>query len=264
MQYFFKITPLCVLPLLITVGAVCAQTTDTNAPSIGKINFSLGLIQTNNTLVKGVTIQSKTGLLLDANYEKGPWVASMQNGLGFKLINGKTFSLGLSANYMPGRYVANDTRYAGMGDVTGTLSAYSWAQWKPFKDALTVYGNVAHSARSSSGILANAGTTLGFPVMGKLNGFVDVNLTWGSAAYNQSYYGVSSAQSGSSLYAIYNAPGGRISTTPSVGLVYEADKQWSIVGYLGKNLLAPAAANSPMATNKTSQPQAALLSTWSY
>ena len=254
------------LALLCSMAAtgVFAQTADTSGSHDAKASFSVGVNRSTSSLFKGLTLQSKTGLLLDASYENGPWYASMQNGLGFKLVNNGVWTVAIAANYMPGRYVANDSRYAGMGDVPGTLAAYGWAEWRPVKDALTLYGNVSRSTRSGHGMLLTLGTTLGFPVMGKLHGFVDINWTWGNAAYNQTYYGVNAAQSASSPYALYSPAAGRISTNPSIGLVYSASDQWSVGGYVGRSLLSPMQSASPMAAGLSSQPLAAIFSTWKY
>ena len=165
-------TPL--LMILAAYGVLQAHAQSADANGEVKANLSVGINRTNSSLLKGLTIQSRSALLLDANYEQGNWYASMQNGLGYKLLNSPSLKLGVSANYMPGRYVVNDTRYKGMGDVSGTLSGYAWAEWRPVKDVVTVYGNIARSARSANGMLATAGSTIGFPVYGKLNGFVDM------------------------------------------------------------------------------------------
>ena len=239
------------------------KTSDAAASDSAKVSFSLGVNRSTNTLFKGLTIRSRSDVLLDFSYEKGRLFASMQNGIGYKLVDEPTLTLGLSANYMPGRYAASDSRYAGMGDVGGTVAAYGFAEWRPVKDVVTVYGSYSKSTRSANGSLTTLGTTLGFPVAGKLNGFFDLNFNWGSSAYTQSFYGVNAAQSVGSGYAVYSAPSGLVSSTPTLGLVYEADKHWSVIGYAGQTRLSSTLAASPLVTQRR-QPVAALLSNWTY
>lgn len=246
---------------LVALGATQVQAqSPATGPEESKLQISAGLNRTTNSLFKGLLIQSRTDPTIDIEYERGPYIASMQNGLGYKLVSTDALSLGISANYMPGRHEVYDTRYRGMGNVSGTVSAFGYFEWRPVKDVVTVYGNLARSLKSANGMVGNLGGTLGFPVVGQLNGFVDVYMTWGSSAFNQTFYGVNTTQAASSGYAVYNATSGTISTTPTVGLVYEYSKQWSVLGYAGRNKMSSGLSASPLVA-KPSQPVAALLVT---
>ena len=255
------VTAWAIAALTVSTGtAAFAQSAEANAP---KLSFSVGVNRTTNSLFKGLLIQSRTDLLLDANYEHGRWFASLQNGLGYKLLDSEALTLGLSANYLPGRYASSDSRYVGMGDVAGTVSGFGYFEWRPIKDTVTVYGNLAQSVKSANGRVGTLGGTLGFPVSGKLNGFFDVYLTWGNAGYNQTFYGVNAAQALGSGYAPYAAPSGLVSTTPTLGLTYEINRNWSVMGYAGQTRLSSGIAASPMVRQRT-QPLAAVLTSWTY
>jgi outer membrane protein len=247
------------LSTLLGAGA----TAQTAAGDASRLEISVGMNRTTNSLFRGVLIQSRTDPLLDIKYERGRWFASLQNGAGYKVLDSDALTVGLAANYLPGRYASSDSRYRGMGDVPGTVSASGYFEWRPVKDAVTVYGNLARSTRASHGVAGTLGTTLGFPLAGKLSGFVDIYLNWGNAAYNQTFYGVNAAQAVGSGYATFAAPAGLVSTTPSVGLAYEVRPHWRVIGYAGQTRLSSGIAASPLVLQRN-QPLAAVLLNWTY
>ena len=243
---------LAALPLAAQAG-LGGQTDD-------KLHFelTLGSVQGTQSYFKGVLPQSRTDPLIVIDLSKGPWFLSTTNGLGYLFVDSKEFSAGVSANYMLGRKQSHASAYAGMGDVDHSISAYGVFEWRPIKDAVTVYGNVARSLRSQDGTLAQLGVTLGFPIYGKLAGFFDYNSNWADSNYTQTYYGVTAGQSVSSGYAPYAAGGGRLSSTPSLGLYYPINANLALAGYVGRTRLFGAAADSPVVQGKPSQPVSAL------
>jgi outer membrane scaffolding protein for murein synthesis (MipA/OmpV family) len=136
-----------------------------------------------------------------------------------------------------------------MGNVAGTAGAYGFFEWRPVKDAVTVYGNLLRSARSQNGTLATLGATLALPVTPRLSGFVDVYANWADQRYTQTYYGVDNAQAALAAYPVYAAKSGLLSTTPSVGVNYTVDKHWDVIAYVGRTRLSSGAAVSPMVQN---------------
>jgi MipA family protein len=212
---------------------------------------------------KGVLLRSRTDPWLGVDASRGRFFLSTLNGLGYLVQDSETFSLGVSANYMLGRSETYEPRYRGLGKVEATLGAYGFFEWRPVKDAVTVYGNVLRSSRTQSGTLANLGATLGFPLVGQLSGFVDYNVNWADSNYTQTYYGVTAAQAATSGYTAYNAKGGLLNATPTVGLYFPINKQWSVLGYGGKARLAGAAGDSPVVQNR-SQSVGALLAVYKY
>ena len=246
------------LAFCILMCPALAHAQSANDQEATRFQYSIGVNRTPVSLFKGVLIQSRTEALIDFQVERGRWFAGLQNGLGYKLIDEDRFTLGVSANYLPGRRTSSDSRYAGLGDVPASASAFAFAEWRPVKDAVTVYGNIARAARSSSGMTGTLGSTLGFPIAGKWSGYVDLYLTAGNAAYNQTFYGVNAAQAASSGYAAFKAPSGIISTTPTVGLVYAVDPRWNVIAYAGRSRMSAGIGASPMLAGRT-QPVAALL-----
>jgi outer membrane scaffolding protein for murein synthesis (MipA/OmpV family) len=228
-----------------------------------KLDVSVGAIKGTQSFFKGVLLNSRTDPLVIIDAAKGRWIASTVNGLGYLLVDEPKLSVGVSANYMLGRSTVYETRYKGMGDVGGTIGAYGFVEWRPIKDAVTVYGNVLKSTRAQSGTLATVGATVALPVTAQLSGFVDWYASWADSRYSQAYYGVNAAQAATSGYAAYEAKSGLLSSTPSVGASYAVNKQLDLIAYVGKTRLSGSAANSPMVQNR-SQPVAALFAVYKF
>ncbi len=232
-------------------------------PDTWKVELSVGAVRGTQSLFKGVLLQSRIDPLIGIELAKGRWFASSLNGVGYLLANSPSISVGVSANYMLGRKESRETRYRGLGDVAGSAAANGFFEWRPVKNAVTVYGNVLTATRSQNGTLATLGATVGLPVTTKLSAFIDIYANWADTRYAQAYYGVSAAQSAASGYVTYTPKVGMLSRTPSVGLDYEWDKHWHVSGYVGATKLASFAANSPVVANR-SQPVAAVLVTYKY
>lgn len=232
-------------------------------PDTWKVELSVGAVRGTQSLFKGVLLQSRTDPLIGIELAKGRWFASSLNGVGYLLADLPSLSVGVSANYMLGRKEGREARYHGLGDVAGSAAANGFFEWRPVKDAVTVYGNVLTATRSQNGTLATLGATVGLPVTTKLSAFIDIYANWADTRYAQVYYGVNAAQSVASGYVTYTPKAGMLSSTPSVGLNYEWDNHWHVSGYVGATKLAGFAANSPMVANR-SQPVAAVLVTYKY
>ena len=241
--------------LTFLVGAAClgvaCQAQTSPATEDAKLDVSVGLTRGTQSLFKGVLLRPRTDPLIIANWEKGRWFASTVNGAGYKLIHEESFTLGVSANYMPGRYEASEVRYRGMGDVGGTVSAYGWFEWQPLREVLTVYGNVAQSTRRSTGRLATMGATLALPLVKDVYAFVDGSANFADAAYLQSFYGVSAAQAANSGLARYAPSAGVLNSSLSLGLQFDFGGQYSLVASLGGVRLGNAALGSPLQPQRT-------------
>jgi outer membrane scaffolding protein for murein synthesis (MipA/OmpV family) len=154
---------------------------------------------------------------------------------------------------MMGRYATADTRYNGMGNVAGSVAGYAWGEWQPVKDAVTVYGNYSNALRTTNGALAQWGMTLGVPVVSRVNAFIDVSRYWANQRYLQTYYGVTSAQAGSSnTYSAYTpTTSGTLYSNTLWGAMVEATKDIDVVIGVGKSSATGLLMNSPLLDRKT-------------
>jgi outer membrane scaffolding protein for murein synthesis (MipA/OmpV family) len=218
-----------------------------------KFEVTYGINRSNQSLLNGVLVTYKNDPTINVTYETAKGFASVQNGVGLWLVRNEQVKVGYSLNYMMGRYATADTRYNGMGNVAGSAAAYAWGEWQPVKDAVTVYGNYSSAFRTNNGALAQWGVTLGVPVVNRVNAFIDVSRYWANQRYLQTYYGVTSAQAGSSnTYNAYTpTTSGTLYSNTLWGAMVEATKDIDVVIGVGKSSASGLLMNSPLLDRKT-------------
>jgi MipA family protein len=218
-----------------------------------KFEVTYGMNRSNQSLLNGVLVTNKNDPTINVTYETAKGFASVQNGVGLWLVRNEQVKAGYSINYMMGRYATADTRYNGMGNVAGSAAAYAWGEWQPVKDAVTVYGNYSSALRTNNGALAQWGVTLGAPVVNRVNAFIDVSRYWANQRYIQTYYGVTSAQAGSSnTYSAYTpTSAGTLYSNTLWGAMVEATKDIDVVIGVGKSSATGLLMNSPLLDRKT-------------
>ena len=226
-----------------------------------KLEVTAGFSRTSQSLAHGVLVTYRNDPTLNVTYETAQGFASMQNGVGVWLVRDELLKAGLSVNYMLGRQENADPRYVGMGSVAGSAMSYAWAEWQPIKDAVTLYGNVGNSWHSASGTLAQWGATVGFPVMGRVNGFVDVSRYWANQRYVQQYYGVTQNQSHASGYNTFTANrSGTLYANAQIGMVIEVDHDMDVIAAYGRSTATGLLMDSPLLNQKSQAMSALVLS----
>ena len=218
-----------------------------------KFEITYGINRSNQSLLNGVLVTYKNDPTINVTYETNKGFASIQNGIGLWLVRNEQVKAGYSVNYLMGRYASADSRYNGMGNVAGSLSAYAWGEWQPIKDAVTVYGNYSSALRTTNGALAQWGLTLGVPVVGRFNAFADFSRYWANQRYFETYYGVTSTQAGvSNSYSAYTPnTSGILYSNTLWGTLIEATKDIDLVVGFGKSSATGLLMNSPLLDRKT-------------
>ena len=236
------------------LSVFCSQISWAQDPGVAdKFEVTYGINRSNQSLLNGVLVTYKNDPSFNVNYETAKGFASIQNGVGLWLVRNDQVKVGYSLNYMMGRYATADTRYNGMGNVAGSVAGYAWGEWQPVKDAVTVYGNYSNALRTNNGALAQWGMTLGVPVVSRVNAFIDVSRYWANQRYLQTYYGVTSAQAGSSnTYSAYTpTTSGTLYSNTLWGAMVEATKDIDVVIGVGKSSATGLLMNSPLLDRKT-------------
>ena len=226
-----------------------------------KFEVTAGWSRTSQSLMHGVLVTYRNDPTLNVNYETSQGFASMQNGVGAWLVRESQLKAGVSVNYMMGRQEKLDARYTGMGSVSGSAMSYVWGEWQPIKDAITLYGNAGHSWHTSSGTLAQWGATVGFPLVDRVNGFVDVSRYWANQTYVRQYYGVTQRQSASSGYNVFTANrSGVLYANAQMGLAIELDHDTDVIVAYGKSTASAMLMESPLFNQKSQALSAFVLS----
>ena len=236
------------------LSVFCSQISWAQDPGVAdKFEVTYGINRSNQSLLNGVLVTNKNDPTINITYETAKGFASIQNGVGLWLVRNDQVKVGYSLNYMMGRYATADTRYNGMGNVAGSVAGYAWGEWQPVKDAVTVYGNYSNALQTNNGALAQWGMTLGVPVVSRVNAFIDVSRYWANQRYLQTYYGVTSAQAGSSnTYSAYTpTTSGTLYSNTLWGAMVEATKDIDVVIGVGKSSATGLLMNSPLLDRRT-------------
>ena len=229
----------------------------------GKFSISAGAVYGTTSLTGGASLTPKWSPLFDASYERGRFFASTERGIGYNLVQNKIWTVGAGLAYSPKRKASSNARLRGMGDVEASPTVLLSANWNPMDDFINVYGVLASATKRSNGSFLTLGATVGFPVYGKLSGFVDLSSVLANRSYAQTYYGVTAVQALNSGYAEFRPKRGLISTSASVGLNYELTTAWSLGASLGATRLQGDAAKSPF-INKRTEPSASLFANYTF
>jgi len=218
------------------------------------LDVTLGWSQSNMSITNGLLIQTQLLPTLNVNAESQKGFFSVQNGAGLWLHKTDQLKVGASINYMLGRYAKFDTRYIPLGDVSGAFDAYAWLEWQPIKDAVTAYGNYARTTDSSYRSFGQVGLTLGVPVVGPLNAFLDINYNYANQNYLQKYYGVDTRQSLFSVRTPYFiSQGGLINGVGLLGLDLMLSRESDLIIGAGQLKYSKRMSSSPLITQAEQQ-----------
>lgn len=230
-------------------GYICAQPND-SPDKLTLTHLDVGENYGIYTSIDGLVIDPRFNPYVLAHYENGNFVADTQTGIGYKFINYAFFNAGLSIVYQYGRHESAESRYRGLGDVSASAAPSVFAEVTAFSGALDVFIETGQSIGATRSRYESIDTMIGLPLTASVNGIIDLLLVGGDAHYTRAFYGVSSAQSITSGYAVYQTSAGLTTMTPSLGLSYDYSKNWELVADVGVIHYANPAANSPLITHR--------------
>lgn len=184
--------------------------------------------------------------------------AGTNEGVGFSTkVN--SFQLGAGIGYRAGRadssedwsFKRGSDDLKGMGDIAGALTVRLKGAYQ--------FGSGATVSLSSEMALNHRETgntyTLGLkmPLYESKSDQVSLNMgaTYGDRKFNQSNFGVTTAQSAASGYNAFNAKAGFEQISSTVGWNHVIDKNWSVTTRVGVTHLVGDAADSPVVKKKT-------------
>lgn len=173
-------------------------------------------------------------------------------GLGAYLYKDEHWRLGAALTYdmVKPRQASDDSRLHGLPDIDrtahGTLFANYNINW------ITVVGALSQDIAGK-----HEGMTVALDVFGRYKPSskwtlaAGPGLTWGSSEYNQTFFGVNSADSARSGLAAY-APGSGISSLRfTASASYVLEKHWGLGARVVASKLSGTAGDSPVVESKT-------------
>lgn len=163
--------------------------------------------------------------LIDVSYNKGAFFIGAARGIGFNFSKVKYFQYGIRVQLGLGRSQSEDPRLYGMGDID------YYAEPGVFMSTqLGLLSLSVGAANSAYGTRADAGLGLALP-LGKHDRFrLSARANWGDANYNQTFFGVTAAQSLASggVLTPYTATEGKKDSVYSATWTHSLDAAWSV------------------------------------
>lgn len=181
--------------------------------------------------------------LLEASYNYGKFFISALRGMGYNFSDERDVQYGV--RLMPGhsRRESADPRLNGMGNIGFTPEAglfynQRFAPWY-VSSGITTGSHGAH---------VELGGGIGFPVSAADRLRMGINLNWGDARYNQTYFGVTPAQAAASgnVLTAYNAGAGIKDYALTANWLHSYNKEWFSSAGLSYKWLTGSALHSPL------------------
>ncbi len=171
-------------------------------------------------------------------------------GIGAYFLSTDNLRLGISVSGGGSpRKASLDPRLTGLGDVASTIRGNLFASYRA--DWLLVRTNYSTDlGGKAEGTTASFDLDARYRPSDKLSLVAGPGLTWSSAQYAQTFYGVTAAQSASSGLAAYNAGVGVSQVRFTVGADYRLAEQWNLSTRLITSTLKGSAAVSPITQTK--------------
>ncbi|MFC5475676.1 MipA/OmpV family protein [Paraherbaspirillum soli] len=178
-------------------------------------------------------------------------------GAGYRFDLSDMLFATTAISYDPGRKDSNDglepgsAKLKGMGEIKGSVLAKVGAGIKLGRIGtftIDVSQPVSNRERGLSAVAQLNSTVLSLT---KDRVEISGGVSFGSAKYNQTYFGVSAIQSRNSGYAKYKADSGLNALNSSVTWTHNLSKTWSVSTMLGVTHYVQKAASSPIVLAKT-------------
>jgi MipA family protein len=275
-----RVTPPSVQPRALTALAiglvsfssmVHAQVVDKKVSSPWQVSVGLGLISTPEYEGGNKTVSS---ILPDINasYKTSSFgtfaIGSKTRGLSWTAIDTDDYSFGISLGFDPGRIDTKDgtlfkpgsKRLRGVGEIKSSAEVGAFGHVNagiPLTLAFTKGSGDGKADAITGSIKGHGGSRieLGAEIPWQISSNVGLsfvpNIVWADKKYNQTYFGVTTAQAARSGFRAYNAGAGLKSVGLTVGMNYKIDSNWSANAAASFNQLKGDAAKSPLVQKKS-------------
>lgn len=175
---------------------------------------------------------------------------SIVEGLGVRLLNDGPIRAGVAINYSEGRTSKDDRRLTGLPDISAAarVDGYLVYSFKPF----VLETKVEQRLGSNPGTTVRFAAAVSAAPIPQLHLTLSSELTWASASYQKTFFGVTPAQAAQATTQGNPLP----AYTPGSGLtgvsliasgVYQVGQHWGYVARLGFNdIVGKPAKDSPL------------------
>ena len=237
--------------LLCAANSIYAQTVDLPPLALEGTSWTLGTAvlsvpryfgaDSNRILVlPAITARSQEG-----------WFITGRGDAGWNFSKDDQLEYGAMISPQLPRNESADPALRGMGDIKLHAELGGFVNYSPVR-ALRLQAAVrAGSGNDQKGVILSLAAGTAYPVAESMLLAGSVGLAFANQAYAQSFFGVNSAQSASSGYAVYQPRAGLADVNAGVALLGQFSPQWTYaVGVNAARLLGDFK-NSPLTKNAT-------------
>ncbi|MDR2442043.1 MAG: MipA/OmpV family protein [Deltaproteobacteria bacterium] len=142
--------------------------------------------------------------ILDLRYDR--FFLSTAQGLGFNIIQTPQWTVAPTINYARGRDESDNYRLAGLGDVSGGLTAGGLVSFHPGQFAFIADLDVGLGG--AEGSLVGLAAFYSIPVSPEFSAKLGLSTQYATSDYNRANFGINAIQSARSGYPVYDPKSG--------------------------------------------------------
>ena len=234
---------------LIGAGGASAQAFDAvrlYGAKPGQDGGLIGLGFIGGTEYRGSDERKTTAVpLIDYQWANG-WFAGTGNGVGYNFSKRTDLQYGARLTFDQGRKSGDSTALKGMGDIDARPEGGVFLNYSVLPDLTLTSSLRMGSGEGGKGSLLDLGAVYSVAIAPQWRVAAGVAATMANADYQQSYFGVTAAQSATSGYAVYTPSSGLRDARINLSLSYQWDARTSITTGLSSSSLSDDAKKSPL------------------
>lgn len=186
--------------------------------------------------------------------QRGRFFVRTDDGIGLHLIDASHFLMGVSVTWMRG-YDDSDIP-DGIGELDDEMGGKIFATARfggllTTLSAIHVLDEADEGERGQRGYKANLRVAYPYKLTQKLTIVPHIEGSWASEEYMNSYFGVNEVQADRSGLTLYEPEAGAKSVTLGIGLNYQLNSKWSVIGAVDASQLMENAEDSPLVESDT-------------
>lgn len=195
--------------------------------------------------------ERRTMLLPALDYQwRSGWFAGTTNGIGYDFAGRPDMQYGLRLTADLGRSESRSPALAGMGDIDATPTYGAFFNYAPTRQTFLTSSLRYGSGNNADGMVLDLGAVYLHPLAPQWSLAVGAALSVVNAAYMQSYFGVTAAQSASG-YAAYTPSAGLRDVRANLSLTHQFSNRFGVTGVLSLSSLQGDARDSPIVRQAT-------------
>jgi outer membrane scaffolding protein for murein synthesis (MipA/OmpV family) len=177
-------------------------------------------------------------------------VSLSPEGIRVNVVRLGGFTAGPVLGYLGGRKESDDTALRGLGNVQSSVTGGGFVTYemRPFELSATIRQSIVHS---KNGLEAELQASYGLKLSDSFGLRIGPEIAFSDGRYNQTFFGVTAAQSRASGLHVFTPSGGVKDVGLQASLLYKLDDRWGLRGISSIKELVGDAGSSPIVHSRT-------------